>query len=619
MSKNQQRHQQRNRGPGGPMGDMMPNEKAKDFKGSARKLIEYMGAYKWIVLTMFILAAGSIVLILFAPIILARATDEVVIGFFASMAGTGGISFVKIGQLLLQTAALYLTSALIRWFQGHIMANITTNLTYRLRRDISLKFEKLPLSYYDKTPHGDILSRITNDVETIGMNLTQSITQVIYSTTAIIGIIVMMLTINIMMTLIVLGMIPITVFFVALIVGKSQKYFKSQQEYLGHVNGHVEEMYGAHIVVKAFNGEKVSIEQFDEYNQTLYKSAWKANFFSGLMMPIAGFIGNLGYVAICLVGGYSAINGTMTIGDIQAFIQYVRNFNQNLAQMAQISSVLQSTAAAAERVFEFLGEEEEIPETAEPKTIKHNSEKGNSLSFENVAFGYTPDMPVINDFTSHVKPGQKVAIVGPTGAGKTTMVKLLMRFYDVKGGAILVDDTDIRDVKRDDLRSLFGMVLQDTWLFNGTIADNIKYGKLDATDAEVRAAAVAAQVDFFVRTLPDGYDMILNEEADNVSQGQKQLLTIARAILADPEVLILDEATSSVDTRTEILIQKAMDNLMRGRTSFIIAHRLSTIKNADLILVMRDGDIVEQGTHTELLEQDGFYAELYNSQFETMA
>jgi ATP-binding cassette subfamily B protein len=597
----------------------MPAEKAKDFKGSAKKLIAYMGAYKWIVLLVFIIAAGSVVLVIFGPKLLARATDELVNGFIASMTGTGSVNFMKIGQILLQTGALYLTSALIRWLQGHIMANVTTNLTYRLRRDISLKFNKLPLNYYDKTAHGDILSRITNDVDTIGMNLSQSITQAILSTAIIIGYIIIMLTINVTMTLVVLCMIPVTIFFVALIIRKSQKYFKSQQEYIGHVNGHVEEMYGAFVVVKAFNGEKASIEQFEKYNQTLYDSAWKANFFSGLMMPIVGFVGNLGYVAVCLVGGYSAINGTMTIGDIQAFIMYVRNFNQNLSQMAQLSSVLQSTAAAAERVFAFLDEEEELPETAEPKTIKNNAETGNNLSFENVTFGYNPDTLVINNFTSRVKAGQKIAIVGPTGAGKTTIVKLLMRFYDINSGAVLINGTDIRDVRRDDLRSLFGMVLQDAWLFNGTIADNIKYGTPDATDEEVRAAAVAAQIDHFIHTLPDGYDMVLNEETDNISQGQKQLLTIARAILADSEILILDEATSSVDTRTEILIQKAMDYLMRGRTSFIIAHRLSTIKNADLILVMRDGDIVEQGTHTELLAQNNFYAELYNSQFEPIA
>lgn len=620
MSENKKMPQQRRGGPGhGPMMAMGPGEKAKDFKGSTKKLISYMGAYKWVVLFVFIVAAGSTAFSIYGPKVLARATDELVKGMFAQMTGMGGIDFTKIGQILLQTIVLYLLSACLNFFQGFVMSGVTTNLTYRLRRDISLKLNKLPFSYYDKTTQGEVLSRITNDVDTIGQSLSQSLTQIISSVASVIGITIMMLTISWKLTLVAVCMIPVTMIFVIAIVKNSQKHFKNQQEYLGHVNGHVEEMYGAHVVVKAFNGEKTSSETFKDYNEKLYKSAWKSNFFSGLMMPITGFVGKLGYVAICLIGGYSAANGTMSVGDIQAFIQYVNNFTMPLSQMAQVSNVLQSTAAAAERVFNFLAEEEEIPEATEPKSIKHNAEEGSSIGFENVAFGYDPEQIIIKDFTAKIKPGQKVAIVGPTGAGKTTMVKLLMRFYDVNKGAITVDGTDIRDTKRDDLRSLFGMVLQDTWLFNGTITDNIRYGKLDATDEEVQRAAAAAQVDHFVHTLPDGYDLVLNEEASNVSQGQKQLLTIARAILADPEVLILDEATSSVDTRTEIMIQKAMDNLMRGRTSFVIAHRLSTIKNADLILVMRDGDIVEQGKHEELLAKKGFYAELYNSQFEAAA
>ena len=598
------------RGPGGP--HIVPGDKARDFKGSAKKLIEYMGAYKWLVLVVFILAAGAAVFAIYAPKVLARATDELVYGLFSA----GGVDFTKIGRILLHTGALYLISTLVQWIQGYLMAGVTTNLTYRLRRDISQKLHRLPLSYYDATTQGEVLSRITNDVETIGVSFSQSITQVISSVATVIGITVMMLTISVTMTLVVLCTIPVTAVLAAFIIKRSQKYFKSQQEYLGHVNGHVEEMYGAHTAVKAFNGEKSSEEKFGEYNQTLYKSAWKSNFFSGLMMPATGFIGNLGYVAICLIGGYSAVRGAMTIGDIQAFIQYVRQFTHPLSQMAQVSNVLQSTAAAAERVFKFLGEEEELPEAADPKPVKRRSDAGVDIEFKDVAFGYSPDKIVINGFSAHIRPGQKIAIVGPTGAGKTTIVKLLMRFYDVSGGAVLVGGTDIREIRRGDLRALFGMVLQDAWLFNGTIADNIRYGRLGASGGDVRAAAEAAQVDHFVRTLPDGYDMILNEEAGNVSQGQKQLLTIARAILADPEVLILDEATSSVDTRTELLIQTAMDNLMHGRTSFIIAHRLSTVRNADLILVMRDGGIAEQGTHVELLQKNGFYAELYNSQFE---
>ena len=610
-------------GPGGP--GMMPGEKAKDFKGTFKKLLYYLGSYKWAVLVVLLFAAASTVLSIFGPKILGQATTELFEGLVGTVTGTGeGIDFGRIGEILLFLVGLYLISAACSYIQGFIMTGVSMKVTYRLRRDIENKIHSLPFSYYDTTTNGEVLSRITNDVDAISQSLNQSITQIITSVTMLIGILAMMFSISWEMTLVARLIVPVSMVFVSFIVKKSQKYFMQQQEYLGHVNGHVEEMYGSHVVVKAFNGEESSEKTFSEYNDRLYQSAWKSQFLSGLMMPVMNFIGNVGYVVICIMGGWFAVNGRISVGDIQAFVQYVRQFTQPITQVANISNILQQTMAAAERVFEFLAQEEEIPEaehaitvnrSEEPDTETHVHIEG-SVQFAHVSFGYNPEKIIIHDFCANIKPGQKVAIVGPTGAGKTTMVKLLMRFYDVNDGAILVDGYDIRSFKRDDLRSLFGMVLQETWLYHGTIADNIRYGKLTATDEEVRQAAIAAQVDHFVRTLPDGYNMVLNEEASNVSQGQKQLLTIARAILADPEILILDEATSSVDTRTEVLIQKAMDNLMKGRTSFIIAHRLSTIRDADMILVMKDGDIVEQGNHEELLAKGGFYASLYNSQFE---
>jgi len=610
----------------GPMGRgaMMTGAKAKDFKGSMRKLIGYLGRYQWKIIFVWVLAIASTVFMIVGPKILGRATDTLFTGIMGKIAGTGAIDFTKIGSILLELVGLYGASVLLSYLQGFVMSGVTADISRRFRSDINSKIHKLPLSYYDKTTHGEILSRITNDVDTISQTLSQSLTQIITSVTSLIGIVIMMFTISWQMTLVALCVLPVSMLAVLAIIKNSQKHFKNQQRFLGNVNGHVEEMFGSHVVVKAFNGEEESEKEFGEYNSNLYQSAWKANFLSGLMMPITGFIGNLAYVAICILGGYYAVNGSMTVGGIQSFIQYVRSFNQPIAQIANISNVLQQTAAASERVFEFLDEQEEVPEAQNALSVSRDGrdaagavEIKGSVRFEDVAFGYGPEKPIIHDFSASVSPGQKIAIVGPTGAGKTTIVKLLMRFYDVNSGAITVDGHDIRLFKRNELRTMFGMVLQDTWLFSGTIADNIRYGKLDATDEEVRRAAKAAQVDHFVRTLPDGYHMLLNEEADNISQGQKQLLTIARAILADPEILILDEATSSVDTRTEVLIQKAMDNLMKGRTSFVIAHRLSTIRNADLILVMNDGDIVEQGTHAELLSRNGFYANLYNSQFET--
>ncbi len=611
---------------GGPMGrGMMAGEKPKDFKGAIRKLSGYLGKYRWTILAVCVLAVASTVFMIFGPKILGKATDELFTGIMSQLAGTGSVNFGKIGGIILFLVGLYGLSAGLSYLQGFIMSSVTAKVTYKLRNDIFDKMHRLPFGFYDKTTHGDVLSRITNDVDTISQTLNQSLTQIITSVTSLLGVSVMMLTISWRLTLAAVCVIPLSMVFVITIVKKSQKHFKNQQKYLGKVNGHVEEMFGSHVVVKAFGGEEESAEIFGQYNDSLYKSAWKANFLSGLMMPITGFIGNLGYVAICILGGVFASNGTMTVGGIQAFIQYVRSFMQPVSQIATISNVLQQTAAAAERVFEFLAEPEQaaentaaisvntddsVPDTA---TLKHIQ---GHVGFEDVSFGYNPDKIVIHDFTAAVKPGQKIAIVGPTGAGKTTIVKLLMRFYDVNSGAITIDGNNIQLFKRDSLRSLFGMVLQDTWLFNGSVADNIRYGKLDATDEEIKQAAKAAQVHHFVKTLPDGYNMVLNEETNNISQGQKQLLTIARAFLADPQILILDEATSSVDTRTEVLIQKAMENLMHGRTSFVIAHRLSTIRNADLIFVMNDGDIVEQGTHTELLTKNGFYAKLYNSQFE---
>ena len=605
------------RGPGrgpryGPMA-MMPGEKARDFKGTMKKLLSYLGSHLAAIIIVFIFAAASTVFSILSPDILGRATTKIYEGLMGQLTGSGrGIDFDAIRNILLLLAGLYLMSGAFTYIQGWIMAGVTNKLSYRFRRDISEKLNRMPLKYFDGTNHGEILSRITNDVDTVSHTMNQSLTQIITSATTVVGVLIMMIRINWLMTLVALFMIPLSTLMVTFIVKHSQKYFKEQQAYLGHVNGHVEEMFGGHVVVKAFNGEEKSIRQFEEYNDKLYDSAWKSQFLSGLMMPIMRVIGNIGYVVICILGGWLASRKLIAIGQIQAFIQYVNSFTHPITQLTNISNVLQQTAAAAERVFEFLNEEEEVPETDHP--VQLDKVEGR-VEFRNVRFGYEPGKTVIHNFSAEIKPGQKVAIVGPTGAGKTTIVKLLMRFYDVNDGAILVDGHDIRDFRRKDLRSLFGMVLQDTWLYNGSIMENIRYGRLDATDEEVIAAAKAAHADGFIRTLPGVYNMELNEEASNVSQGQKQLLTIARAILADPKILILDEATSSVDTRTEVQIQKAMDKLMENRTSFIIAHRLSTIRDADLILVMDHGDIVEQGTHEELLKRGGFYASLYNSQF----
>jgi ATP-binding cassette subfamily B protein len=600
-------------GRGGPMA-MMKGEKPRDFKGTMRKLIQYLGSYKTSIVVVMIFAVASTVFSIAGPKILGKATTKLFEGVLGQIAGTGaGIDFGYIGNIILITLALYLTSSLFSYIQGWIMSSVSMDITYRFRRDIAAKINRMPLKYFDGTSHGEVLSRITNDVDTVSQTLNQSLSQIITSVVTVVGVLIMMLSISWQMTLAALLIVPLSLVVIGLIIGQSQKYFKQQQDYLGHVNGHVEEMYGGHVVMKAFNGEEESVKRFDGFNNILYGSAWKSQFLSGLMMPIMGFVGNLGYVAVCILGGWLAIRNAITVGDIQAFIQYVRSFTQPITQIANISNILQQTAAAAERVFEFLGEAEEVADTAEPV---HLPAVDGRVEFQNVRFGYNPDKIIIKDFSAAALPGQRIALVGPTGAGKTTMVKLLMRFYDVNSGAILVDGHDVKDFTRHDLRKMFGMVLQDTWLCNCTIMENIRYGRADATDEEVIAAARAAHVDHFVRTLPEGYNMVLNEEASNVSQGQKQLLTIARAILADPRILILDEATSSVDTRTEVLIQEAMYALMKGRTSFIIAHRLSTIRNADLILVMRDGDIVEQGTQEELLARNGFYAELYNSQFE---
>ena len=611
---------------GGPMrGIRMAGPKAKDFKGTMNKLISYLEDHKLTILLVWFLAIASTIFTIMGPKILAGATDEIISGYISQIAGTGNINFSKIGQIILWLLGLYIISAAFAYLQGFVMSGVTAKVTFKMRNDINEKIHKLPLGYYDKTTHGDVLSRITNDVDTISTTLNQSMTQIITSISALIGITIMMLTISWQMTLVTLVILPLSMIITVLIVKKSQKHFKNQQKFLGSVNGHVEEMLGSHVVVKAFNGEEESSEKFAQYNDSLYNSAWKANFLSGLMMPIMSFIGNLGYVAICVLGGYFTVNGRMTIGGIQAFIQYARQFNQPISQIANISNVLQQTAAAAERVFEFLAEEQEISEQSDSisVTVDESNATNNlvhvngNVIFDHVSFGYESDNMIIRDLSIKIKRGQKVAIVGPTGAGKTTIIKLLMRFYDVNKGSIIIDGHDIRAFKRNELRSIFGMVLQDTWLFNGSIADNIRYGNLEASNDKVIESALAAQVDHFVHTLPDGYDMVLNEEADNISQGQKQLLTIARAILSDPKILILDEATSNVDTRTEVLIQRAMDNLMENRTSFIIAHRLSTIRNADLILVMNEGDIVEQGSHDELIEKHGFYADLYSSQFET--
>jgi ATP-binding cassette subfamily B protein len=594
---------------------MMKGDRARDFKGTMVKLIQYLGSYKVAIVIVMIFAVASTAFHIIGPKILGRATTTLFEGVLGQISGAGaGIDFNAIGNILLSVLALYLGSSLFSLIQGWIMSSVSTDITYRFRQDISKKLNRLPLGYFDKVSQGEVLAHITNDVDTINQTLNQSLTQIITSTVTIIGVLIMMLTISWQMTLIALLVLPLSALVVLLVVRQSQKYFTQQQDFLGHVNGHVEEMFGGHLVMKAFNGEERSIQQFDGLNTTLYDSAWKSQFLSGLMFPIMSFMGNIGYVAVAIAGGYLAMQKAITVGDIQAFIQYVRSFMRPITQTANISNVLQQTAAAAERIFAFLGEEEEVPEAEDPVEVE--KVKGHVV-FQNVQFGYKPDQIVIKDFSADVQPGQKIALVGPTGAGKTTMVKLLMRFYDVNRGAISVDGRNIKEYKREDLRCMFGMVLQDTWLYNDTIMENIRYGMPSATDEDVIAAAKAAHVDHFVRTLPEGYDLVLNEEITNISQGQKQLLTIARAFVIDPEMLILDEATSSVDTRTEILIQQAMERLMKGRTSFIIAHRLSTIRNADWILVMNEGDIVEQGKHEELLERNGFYAELYNSQFET--
>ena len=600
---------------GGPMGGMMggPVQKARDFKGTLRKLVAYLAPYRRVIVLVFILAIGSTVFSIVGPKILGNATTELFNGIMAKIAGTGDVPFDVIGRILLAALGLYALSAALSYGQGWLMTDVAINVTYKLRKEMMEKVNRMPFRYFDGTPHGEVLSLLTNDVDTINQTLNQSLTQIITSLVTVVGILVMMLTISWQMTLVALTIVPVSMFIVMVIVRQSQRFFKEQQDYLGHVNGHVEEMFGGHLIVKAFNGEDKSIDKFDGYNKTLYGSAWKSQFFSSIMMPVMRLVGNLGYVAVVVLGGWLTIRKAIEIGDIQAFIQYINSFTQPITQLANISNVLQSTVAAAERVFEFLEKPEETPETDSPVSLARVE---GHVEFRGVHFGYEADQPVIKGFSSEIKPGQKIAIVGPTGAGKTTIVKLLMRFYDVDSGAILIDGHDVRQVTRADLRAMFGMVLQDTWLFNGTILDNIRYGREDATEEEVIAAAQAAHVDHFIHTLPDGYHSVLNEEVTNISQGQKQLLTIARAFLADSPMLILDEATSSVDTHTEILIQKAMEKLMRGRTSFIIAHRLSTIQNADMILVMRDGNIVEQGTHDELLAKGGFYADLYNSQFE---
>ena len=601
--------------PRGRMGGRhgMSTEKAKDFKGTMKKLMGYLTQYKIGLLLVVIFAIGSTIFNIAGPKILGKATTELFHGLINKVSGGSGIDFDKIAKILIGLMCLYVCSALFSFIQGYIMTGVSQKLTYRMRKEISEKIDRLPMGYFDKMTHGEILSRITNDVDTLSQSLNQSATQVITSVATIIGVLVMMLSISPLMTVIAILILPLSMGLIGMIVKRSQRYFKEQQEYLGYVNGQVEEVYGGHNIVKAFNKEDDVIDEFDRDNDRLYRSAWKSQFFSGMMMPIMQFVGNLGYVAVVILGGYLAIKKTIEVGDIQSFIQYVRNFTQPIQQVAQVANMLQSTAAASERVFEFLGEPEEEAAPENPVVLKNPE---GAVEFEHVHFGYNPEHTIIHDFSVKVEPGQKIAIVGPTGAGKTTMVKLLMRFYDVSGGSIKVDGHDIREFDRGELRRMFGMVLQDTWLFSGTIMENIRYGRLDATDEEVIAAAKAAHIHNFIMQQPGGYQMVLDEETSNISQGQKQLLTIARAILADNKILILDEATSSVDTRTEMQIQKAMDNLMKGRTSFVIAHRLSTIKDADLILVMKDGDIIEQGSHEELLAKNGFYADLYNSQFD---
>ena len=597
----------------GPGRGMMPAEKAKDFNGSIGKLIKYVGSYKIAIFIVMIMAAASTVFNVAGPKVLGKATTGLSEGLMKKITGTGGIDFSYIGRILIIVLCLYACSAIFSFIQGWIMTGVSQKVCYRLRKEISEKINRMPMKYFESRTYGEVLSRITNDVDTLGMGLNQSITTIITSVATMIGVLVMMLSISPLMTIIAIVILPISVGLVSFVVKKSQSYFKTQQEYLGHINGQIEETYGGHMVVKSFNKEKDMVDTFDKTNAVLYSSAWKSQFFSGMMQPIMMFVGNLGYAGVALSGGMLAINGVITIGDIQAFIQYVKNFTQPITQIAQVINQVQSMAAASERVFEFLEEEEEEQIAANP--VPTDNIRG-EVEFKHVKFGYKEDQIIIKDFCANVKPGQKVAIVGPTGAGKTTMVKLLMRFYDVNSGEILIDGHNIKDFNRRELRDAFGMVLQDTWLYKDTIMENIRYGKLDATDEEVIAAAKAAHAHHFIETLPGGYNMELNEDASNVSQGQKQLLTIARAILADNPILILDEATSSVDTRTEIQIQNAMDNLMKGRTSFVIAHRLSTIKDADIILVMKEGDIVEQGNHEELLAKGGFYADLYNSQFE---
>ena len=612
--------EQRTRRPHGPMGGpgrgMMPGEKPKDFKNSIEKLVRYLGRYWYAIVAVMIFAAVSTVFSVAGPKVMARATNALVEGLGKKIAGTGSIDFTYIAKVLLFTLGLYICSAVFSFIQGMIMTGITQKTCYRMRKEISEKINRMPMKYFESRTYGEVLSRITNDVDTLGQSLNQSVTQIITSVATLVGTLVMMISISGIMTLISLVILPVSAILISFIIKHAQKYFRQQQEYLGHINGQVEEVYGGHLVVQAYNKQESTIKKFEDTNQILFQSAWKSQFLSGLMQPIMQFVGNLGYVGVAISGGLLAIRGTIGVGEIQAFIQYVRNFTQPIQQIAQVANMLQSMSAASERVFEFLDEEEEELTVEHAVHLDHVD---GYVDFSHVSFGYNPGQIIIRDFSAHVTPGQKIAIVGPTGAGKTTMVKLLMRFYDVTGGAIQVDGHDIRDFNRQELRDAFGMVLQDTWLFKGSIMENIRYGRLDATDEEVIEAAKAAHAHHFIQTLPGGYQMELNEDASNVSQGQKQLLTIARAILADNPILILDEATSSVDTRTEVRIQKALDNLMRGRTSFIIAHRLSTIRNADLILVMKDGDIIEQGTHEQLLVQKGFYADLYNSQFEENA
>ena len=604
--------QRRRKGPMGGRG-MQPTEKAKDFKGAMAKLFRYMGRYKFRFMLMFVFAVAGTVFNIVGPKILGKATTELYKGLVAKVNGTGGIDFEKIGMIILWTLGLYLASALFSFIQGFVMTGISNDVTYNLRKDISKKINRLPMNYFESRTNGEILSRVTNDVDTLQMSLNQSMTQLITSVTTLIGVFIMMLSINVWMTLAALLILPVSMLIINKVMKHSQKYFQAQQDYLGRVNGQIEENFGGHDVVRVFNKEQDVLTEFERDNGKLYESAWKSQFFSGMMMPIMQFVGNLGYVMVALLGGIFVIKGRIEVGDIQSFFQYIRNFTQPIQQIAQVTNLLQSSAAASERVFEFLEEPEEELQPENPDSIE--GLEGN-VQFEHVKFGYNPDKIIVNDFSADVHDGQKIAIVGPTGAGKTTMVKLLMRFYDVNGGSIKVDGHDVRNFNRSNLREMFGMVLQDTWLFSGTIMENIRYGRLDATDEEVIAAAKAAHIHNFIMQQPGGYQMVLDEETSNVSQGQKQLLTIARAILADNKILILDEATSSVDTRTEMQIQKAMDNLMKGRTSFVIAHRLSTIRDADLILVMKDGDIIEQGNHEELLARKGFYADLYNSQFE---